>query len=211
MPASARRGVGSTVAFTLPGAGPFRTKGNLYRGGIEMLRHLGIWDAVLAALPDDEHRQFFSQTFLAGSWYDLFPVQTLDEVASVLRGVTLQAHIQDNTKFQFGRDVNGLYRLLLRFSNPSAMVERVNRLSAQYFDFGESEVSAVQPRSATVTRRGVPTTLAPWFAEASISYVKVAMRAAGAKQVHSAFELEPGGIARLTPLSTIHCSLTWTQ
>jgi len=198
------------MSFCLPGAGPFRTKGNLYRGGIEMLQQQGVWDRVLAALPDDQHRTFFSAPFLAGSWYDLFPVLILDETAAVVRGVALRTHVLDTTKFQFGRDVNGLYRLLLRFTNARAMVERVTRLSGQYFDFGQATVGALEQHAGIITRRGVPTMLAAWFADASISYVKIAMLAAGAKEVRSSFTLSDEGVQRLTAVSTIHCQLNWT-
>src|SRR5690242_18619455 len=72
-----------------PGKNPYRVKGNAYRGHMDYVeQHVpGGIEAMRAGFEDPLLKEFFGQTFLAASFYDLYPLVAAGWVCAKLCGM----------------------------------------------------------------------------------------------------------------------------
>ncbi len=182
--ASARR-VSAPVAPRVERESPFHAKGLVYLGAREYYdRHLpGGSSAVAERLPPALARFFGEERFLAGSWYDVLPIAPISAAAAVVGGISHGELVRRNAAWLAHRDVNGVYRALLRVARPDAVAMRLPRASMQYFNFGSADGEQVAPGHFESTRRGIPSLLGAWMSWAVEGFTPVALGYAGAKNI----------------------------
>jgi hypothetical protein len=153
-----------------PGASPFHTKGLAYRGHLEFVaEHVpGGVAAQNAAFGDEALRAFFKQPFVAGGWYDVFPLAEAGLVCARLRGEPLHALLQTRARHQVQRDLRGVYGFLARFASQRRARGELTSTCSTCEASGilwtsfQPSMSRAEPRSmASVDRTGRGDGLAP--------------------------------------------------
>ena len=169
-----------------PGENPYRVKGNAYRGHMEYVEeHVpGGIEAMRAGFEGPRLKEFFGQTFLAASFYDLYPLVAAGWVCAKLRGMSFSEFVRVRSEYQALRDVGGIYKMLLKLTSAEGLASRLPRLMAQYFDFAEADTHLVAPGHVVGEQRGVPRQqLAPWLALVAETYTRTVMPMAGARDL----------------------------
>jgi hypothetical protein len=187
-----------------PGKSPFLAKGHIYRGMLgdfETTVPGGAARAV-ALIEDDAAREFFRQSFLPGGWYDILPALPLAVASSRGAGRTLSQMSREGARMAAERDVNGVYRFLLKVASPDRVIRAVLRASGQYFAFGSADCVKHEPGHAVIRKLGAPASLVPWFAPTLEGFIGAVMEFAGARDVRVLTRPpEPDG--RLQGLETV--------
>lgn len=162
---------------------PFHAKGLVYQGARDYYdRHLpGGVSAVVGRLEPQVARFFNDQPFVAGGWYDVMPIVAISAAAASVAGISQGNLVRQNAAWLAHRDVNGVYRALLRVASPAAVAARLPRASMQYFNFGSAEGELVERGLFESTRTGIPLGLAPWLCWAVEGFTPVALGYAGAR------------------------------
>jgi hypothetical protein len=196
-----------------PGSGPFRIKGDTYNGHLEYVtKHVpGGVEAMLAGFKDPRLVTFFQQRFLASSRYDIIPLVSAGYVCGRLTGKTFAEFVRMRSQYQANRDLNGLYRMLLKLSSPASMLKRLPALLAQYLDFVGPTVETPVATSCSRLRGGpMPLMLVPWFRVVNEVYLHVNLSAAGAKAVtvRPLFD-EPAGELHGCPAVFMNYEVEW--
>jgi hypothetical protein len=169
-----------------PGANPYRVKGNAYRGHMDYVEeHVpGGAQAMREGFADPALSEFFGQTFLAASLYDLYPLVAAGHVCARLCGTSFDEFVRVRCEFQAERDVAGIYKMLLKLSSAEGLASRLPRLMAQYFDFASAETHLVAPGHVVGEQKGVPQKqLAPWLSIVAESYMRTILPMAGAREL----------------------------
>src|SRR6476620_6141327 len=93
-----------------PGKNPFRVKGNAYRGHMDYVEeHVpGGAEAMRKGFEDPLLKEFFQQTFLAATLYDLYPLVAAGHVCAKLCGSTFSEFVRVRSEYQALRDVSGI-------------------------------------------------------------------------------------------------------
>jgi len=168
-----------------PGASPFHTKGLAYRGHLEFVaEHVpGGVAAQNAAFEDDSLREFFKQPFVAGGWYDVFPLAEAGLVCARLRGEPLHALLQTRARHQVQRDLGGVYGFLARFASQRLVARGVVDASERYFDFLVTRTEQVTPTHVHATISGLPEALGDWMTVLMQSYAQATFEHVGGSEV----------------------------
>jgi len=168
-----------------PGESPFRTKGNVYKSLFDSAdaRVPGGTEAVLERIGDPQLAKFFAQSFLAASSYDVLPIVPFGMTAARLMGLTYSEFVRGGAAFTARRDMNGVYRMLLKLASPDAVVKRLPRILLQYFNFGRIEGRLVGERTYEAVARGIPQPLMVWVLNIAHGFVPEVMETAGARAV----------------------------
>ncbi len=148
-----------------PGEGPFQIKGLAHRGLLHFCQRRvdGGIRAFHSALPSNALREFFSQPFLAGSFYDLLPLATGSAIAADMTRTSLDAFAQQQGRAQATHDVQNAYRALLQGRTSDDFHLRLRPLASRYYNFGEWDVQRDEPHRLRISSRGVPWWLMAWF------------------------------------------------
>src|SRR5665213_1010070 len=151
--------------MSLPGDGPFRAKGTLYRGLVASTdaRCPGGYSAVLARIEEGPLNDFLTQNFLAANWYDVMPLLAFSKMAAQVANMPHSAYARGGARFQASRDINGVHRFFLKLASPKLVADRLPRLMLQYFDFGRVEGGAIGTRSYEIRAREIPEPIAQWL------------------------------------------------
>jgi len=101
------------------------------------------------------------------------------------------------------RDINGLYKLVLKVVSPELAFERLQRIAPRYFDFGRVEMLGTQKGGSELQYIGIPEPLARWFTAMMEGYSSSVLELAGAKSPRYKFgppkrDGEVGGIETVT-------------
>lgn len=160
---------------------PFRVKGVVYLGTQSYFaKRPGGLGRVCEALADERLAAFISQRFLPGSLYEVMHVPALLEAEARAMQTTVEDYLVDRSRFQAGLDTSGVYRLLLRLTNPETVLERLPRLMTQVFNFGEGTTTITGKRERRLAIDGIPRALAPWLSVAIRVYVETTVMRSGA-------------------------------
>jgi hypothetical protein len=166
-----------------PGESPFRTKGNVYKSLFDSAdtRVPGGRKAVLEQIDDPALAKFFSQNFLAASTYDVLPIVPFGMVGAKILNVPYLEFVRGGAAFTARRDMNGIYKVLLKLASPEAVVKRLPRILIQYFNFGKVEGNATSSCSYQARATGIPQPILLWVTNAARGFIPVVMAAAGAR------------------------------
>jgi hypothetical protein len=169
----------------MPDRGAFNIKGLIYRGTQEFYgsRLPGGLAALKAQLVDPTLVRFFEQDFVPGGWYDLVPLMAINQAAARVAGIPHTDLVTQNSAYIAERDINGVYRLLLKLASPELVAAKLPRASLQYLDFGEAEGKFVGKKEFHAVQRRIPAAFAGWMAAGVRGFAPTALMIAGAKNV----------------------------
>jgi hypothetical protein len=102
------------------GESPFHVKGLTYRNTLDFYdREVpGGSAAVLAAVRDPKVREFASQRFLPGGWYDVLPVVPMNSTAAMVSKRQQLEMTHQLSREAAQKDINGIYRFMLNWRRP---------------------------------------------------------------------------------------------
>ncbi|MDI1443474.1 hypothetical protein [Polyangium sp. 6x1] len=135
--------------------------------------------AFVAALPLPALQGFFGQPFLAGSFYDLYPLVAGSGVLASLLRSQLDTFAHQQGRAQASYDVEHAYRALFQGKSADDVHARLRPLAGRYYDFGEWNVDRVGPDRIRVVERALPIWIMPWFIPMQIGYFSGLMAALG--------------------------------
>lgn len=198
-----------------PGEGPYKIKGTAYRGHIEYVQeHVpGGMEAMLEALPDDRYRTFFETLFLAGGWYDIYPLAYAGVVCARLSEMGFMDFVDLRSRHQAPRDLNGVYRFLLRMVPTNSVARRIPKLLAQVLNFTTNEVLQDQEGHMRGALHGMPAQLGAWFATAGSAYGEEALKVSGGLDASinvDAIQAAPSGDEQVA-MVTLLFDIRWTE
>jgi hypothetical protein len=171
-----------------------------------VIAHAAKWNPSLLGL-----ERFLSQSFVAGGWYDVFPIVPLSRAAARLAGLTHRRLLRDNAAWMARRDLHGVYKAVLQLASVEMVAMRLPRLSLRYFDFGSSSGAMVGRKQMTSQRTGIPASLGEWFMHCTEGFVPVALALAGARGVVVKCASTPGAVRRAGhELVDITVDLSWS-
>jgi len=189
----------------------FHMKGNAYRGLQDFVEHTvpGGMKAVAERLPN-ETRAFFEQSFAAGSWYDVLPVEDITRACASAASVPHDEICRRFGESTLERDRNGIYRALLRFATADLLVRALPYTTKRYFDFVSLAVTNLEPGSYRVVVSGVPRSIASTYIGITTVFIVRAIEGAGASNVRTTTTTpQPAGMKHGRPMVRFERHLRW--
>jgi hypothetical protein len=197
-----------------PGTSPFGVKGHVY---VAFFRYCddqvpGGAKPTIAALEDSRLREFLSQRFLAGSFYDIMPILPAAASAALRAGEPLIQFMRRFGAHRADHDIPGIYKLALKLSSPEATVVRSPRLAMQYFNFGTVSSRVVQPGCCETLRTGVPGRAAHWYAATVEGFTPKVLERTGARNTRvRTVVVGPDGQKAGIETVTLKFVTTWSE
>ncbi len=212
MPPSVPR---TPIASPFPiGESPFRVKGVLYLGTASFFaaKVKGGMGALLQQIDDERLRVFIGQRFLAGSFYDVLPVQPLILAEARACNLPLAVYLRQRSEWQAEQDMAGVYKVLLKLASPEAVLARFPRLATQWLNFAKAElIDKSEPGSRGFVLSGMPAILAAWYVNGLSVYAQHAVKLAGAKKCQvTMLAPEPEGQSSGVDLVRVQFQVQWT-
>lgn len=195
-----------------PGEGPFRVKGIAYRGHCEYVERFlaGGLGAQQAAIVDERLRGFLGQTFLASSWYDVYPLVAAGSACARVAGRTLPDFLRARARFQAEQDLQGVYRAALTVASPALLAEKLPPMFQRYFDFGHAVVHEIAPNAREAHVEGVPATLAPWLGPILQTFSLTALEYNGTRRaVAKLLPFRATGTAHGLEIGVMRLAMSW--
>lgn len=130
-------------------AAPGRCKGSILvhlRSYAEAKYRAGAWQEVIdEATPED--RAILQGLIIAGGWY---PVGVWNNALGVLlprhRGVSIDHEMRSIAAHIADKDLNSVYKMILRLGSPEFLLRRTDSLWSRYFDSGRLRHEEIGPR-----------------------------------------------------------------
>ena len=197
-----------------PGAAPFRVKGVAYRGhGDYVERYVaGGMQAQLDAVVEPRLRAFLGQTFLASSWYDVFPLVGGGYVCGRITGRALPGFLRTRARYQAEQDMQGVYRMAMTVASPELLAEKLPKMLQQYFDFGVASVVDAGPGARDASVEGIPTLLSPWLGPILQTFVLTALEDNGTRKAQAKLlPFRQTGTAHGIDVGTLRLFVTWPR
>jgi hypothetical protein len=164
--------------------------------------------AVVSALPEGPHRAFAGQTFGPEAWYDALPLRPITEVLAKLEGRGWEDSIRARAEDATRRELGVLGRVRMLAATPDKAVERLQRLVAETYDFGQPEATAGHARFVV---HQVPQPLGSLLMATLHGHAGVLISTAGGKQVKLGGRLVPMGQRGEIGLVDVRVELDWAR
>jgi hypothetical protein len=173
-----------------PGDSPFHVKGVAYRGHLDYVdaNVPGGVAAMKAGFSDPAVAEFFDQTFLASSFYDVMPLAHAGVICADLSGLSFYEFVRTRTIAQAERDVRGVYKWLLSLLSPRMVATRLPKFLAQYLDFLVFEVVEASPKRVVGRLSGIPLELKCWQSTVFEAYYVHVFKIGGVKDFSIRYE-----------------------
>ncbi len=119
---------------------------------------------------------------LAGSWYDVDPLQEVLAAASARTRKTVENIVTEIAVMNARNDLVSVYRAFLRVSGPHLTLGATHKLWSNYVAFGEAR--AVQNEFGTFVGEchGIPKKLIPWACGCWGGFIPTAIEISGGKR-----------------------------
>ncbi len=194
-----------------PGESPFKVKGSPYVTMTEHARGIdGGMERFLEHLPDDAHREFARTVFLPVSQYDALPLVPMTRALAEAEGSEHFASVRDRSRRAAERDLSGVYRLLLKAVSPEHVVDRLQKVSLRYFNFGEAQILDRTRGHVIGELSQIPASLAAWFEPMLAGYGPVLIERSGGRSAVVEATSTPEGEAHGVRLCRIRIDFRWS-
>jgi hypothetical protein len=166
-------------------------------------------DGYLAELSPDM-RTFFSQTFLAMSFFDLIPLVCAGHVCARVLRMPFFEFVSMRSRFQAESDLRGVYRAVLKLASPRLVGTRIPTLMNQYFDFGESHVQEGEAHRVSFSLTGIPAMFGEWVHAAYDGFTFVIVKATGGVAPNLEAQIEPASMVKGYSGCTLRMTCQWS-
>ena len=143
--------------YTLPvRKGSANVKGSIVRSRLDVLRNRGVFDQVMALLPESD-RAVWTGIVLAVSWYSFEMSQRLDvATAKVLGGGDTRKAYLEMGRASAEANLSSVHKAYVRTGQPHHLLSCAPQIYKQYYDKGHrtyEQVVADERRAAHLRRR----------------------------------------------------------
>jgi hypothetical protein len=171
----------------------------------------GGMNAVASALPEGPHRAFAKQAFGPDAWYDALPLRPITEMLAKLEGRGWEDSIRARAEDEARRDLGVLGRVRMLAPSPDRAVERLQKLLAYTYDFGQLEITEAAAGRARFIVHQVPQPLGSLLMVTLHGHAGVLIGNAGGKQVKLGGRLVPMGQRGEIGLVDVRVELDWVR
>lgn len=164
----------------------FHMKGNAWRAMREFIdaKVPGGTAAVAAALTTSHERGVFAESFIPSGWYDALPAEAVTRAAAGLAGLSHAELCRRFGETVLKRDMNGIYRAVLKFASPDLMVKSLPLASRRYFDFVTMRIEHVGARHFVMHASGIPRPVLSTYVNVTEVFTRHAITGSGGRDVH---------------------------
>jgi hypothetical protein len=195
-----------------PGTSPFRVKGHVHLNTRRFAERFvpGRNAAIVEAVGDPAFAAFWEQRFLEASWYDYLPIPLVGAVMARLMQRSTDAVWRMMGETLAKRDVEGIYKGLLRCTSPEVILSKMPAVHRQYFDFGRCEQVASGKGVNEFKISGFPALCITYYQTLSSHFLHQLIALAGGRQVEGTWsDSEPDGMLEGVPLVSFRGRTTW--
>jgi hypothetical protein len=169
-------------------------------------------DRFCGALADARLAAFVTQPFLASGFYDLLPIYPLTATLAALLRIPFDRFVREGTFEQARYDAAHVFRRMFEGKTVEDIPGCVERLEAQYYDFGRTEARMPSPGLIVLHLHDAPEYVSPWLTAMKAGYAEEAARIVGASRPHcTGCTPVPGGKRDGHPLVSVWCELRWSN
>jgi uncharacterized protein (TIGR02265 family) len=146
-----RLGVHARVAYNRHVASrTANVKGSIVRSRLDLLRSEGLFDEVMAQLPEAD-RTVWNGLVLATSWYSFEMSQRLDAATAKVigKGDTRKAFLEMG-RASADANLAGVHKAYVRVGNPHHLLSCAPQIYKQYYDKGYRTYDRVSPTSGVL-------------------------------------------------------------
>jgi hypothetical protein len=164
------------------GRSPWRCRGSVYRNDLAFCGQLlpGGLDEIFRRAPDPDLQRYLRQSFSAGSFYDVLPIQYLGRVAGRAAGFTHQTYIARAVDWQVEDALRGFSGVVLRSLSADAIAVWIPRLSRWFNEFGSIETRVAAAGEVRGVATGLPQPLVGSWARTASTFVERLLAKVGA-------------------------------
>jgi hypothetical protein len=166
---------------------------------------------LVSELPEGPHRAFAGQAFTPDGWYDALPLRPITEVLAKLEGRGWEDSLRDRAEDSARKELGVLGRVRMIAASPERAVERLQRLVADNYDFGQPEITEATTGHARVVVHQVPQPLGSLILATLHGHAGVLIGSAGGKQVKLGGRLVPVGRQGEIGLVDVRVELDWSR
>jgi hypothetical protein len=151
---------------------------------VERRHGAAAWPALLDRVSPAD-RQILDGMVLLGGWY---PVGAWNRIvdAHLSHASNAKEEMTAYARFTADRDLNSVFKALLRMGSPSFVLSRTDSLWRRYFDAGELKPKQVSPREFALTLEApadLERAAGPWVCQLGVcGWLAQALELTGAKQ-----------------------------
>jgi uncharacterized protein (TIGR02265 family) len=124
-------------------------KGSIVRSRLEVLRQKGIFDEVMALLPEAD-RAVWTGTLLAVSWYSFEMSQRLDAATAKVLGRGDKKSFLDLGRASADANLTTVHKAYVRAGNPHHLLSFAPQIYKQYYDKGHRTYEQLSPTSGVL-------------------------------------------------------------
>lgn len=136
--------------------------------------------AFFAAIEQPELSEFFKQEFLAGSWFDTFPLPLGREIAARLARMPMSTLTRESMRYTVKRDAQSVYGSLIKRGDANAILDGLDIVARQYLSFSPLvRPRIVRPGERESFRDHFPKVLVPWCTAFADGYTTTALELGG--------------------------------
>lgn len=198
-------------AFPHPiGEGPYRIKGNAYRGKLEYFEgHEISHEALMTALDRPAIARFLEQTFFPSVWYDVLPMVASTAALAIVHDESFEARVAARARHQVHRDMKGVYRMIMRWAPARILAQRVPVVVAQHFDFVRVDATARGDTNVDVQLSTIPRPIDMWIEVVIRTYMEELVRASATRDVEvESYRISAEGATSI-PATNVLFSVRW--
>jgi hypothetical protein len=211
MSAISQDGPGGPEIDLAPGTSPFCAKGSLWLGVQAYVdEHVEGGNTAFVRQLRPFLQEFLSQMFLAAAWFDVFPILGVSRALASMNRIPHMEQVRQMGAWHGEKDMNGMYKTLLKQASPQAVCRRFTSIYAQLYNFGRAEIVREESNRVEACAYGMPEPIATWWMNASESYLGPILKAAGAKNGKMNWQpLQPDGWHAGIALVRVPSATTW--
>ena len=189
----------------------FPVKGMVYCSTKEYIaQHVPGGVSAVASALSPRFRTFFEDAFVPVSWYDITPLGAITACAATLAGIREHEYVRKQAAWLAARDMNGVYKSLLRAPSPEAVCKRYASIYSQMYGFGQVSILSSAPGRVESSGSGMPLVFAQWWTRACDAYVAPILIAAGANSPRISWQSpQADGEKHGVPLVSVRGTTTW--
>ncbi len=134
----------------------------------------------------------------------------LDLAAARLLGKTYHQTIEESSEDLAQSDINGLYRVLLKFTSVKPLSRRIGALNEQYFNYARVQTTELGEKCVEVATTGWPRSMTQFWWLGNRPYMSLVFRCAGAKKLDFVGPtVEDAGENSGIPVTRTRIKVTW--
>ncbi len=195
------------------GTSGMHIKGLAYRGISEVARgHVpeGL-AAVSGCFKSEALRTFCMQPFMAASWYDVLPIQSMVACVASLLQIPFETFVREGARKQAGFDCGAVHKNWVTERQPGEAFLAHVQIGKRYYDFIDAGAKLVTPQEGHVWIEGMPLFLLPWFVPMQESYSAGVLTMAGAHKPRVMLSAQQAaGSQAGIPLARVEFFAQWT-